>query len=79
VKRRVGWLAHGPVLAYAAGCMRRHSPSVARSTPTTWAWITEPWRSVFEVPPLDEGDEPEAVARARRARTSTEIPDATRR
>jgi hypothetical protein len=79
IGRCAGARGSSPVLAYAAGCMAEAFAVRRALDPTTWSWITEPWRSVFEVPPLYEGDEPEAVARARRARASIEHPDATRR
>jgi hypothetical protein len=60
------------VLAYAAGVMAEAFVVREALDPKTWAYVTEPWRTIFEIPLLYEGEEPEAVAQARVARSSIE-------
>jgi hypothetical protein len=60
------------VLAYAAGVMAEAFVVREALDPKTWAFITGPWVTIFEIPPLYEGEEPEAIAKARTARASVE-------
>jgi len=60
------------VLAYAAGVMAEAFVVREALDPKTWAFVTEPWWTIFEIPALYEGEEPEAVAKARLARASVE-------
>jgi hypothetical protein len=61
-----------PVLAYAAGMMAEAFVVRDALDPTTWAFVTEPWRTIVEIPPLYEGAEPELVAKARASRAMVE-------
>jgi hypothetical protein len=57
-----------PVLSYAAGMMAEALVVRDALDPKSWEFVTAPWRTVVEIPPQYEGDEPEAVAMARAAR-----------
>lgn len=61
-----------PVLAYVAGMMAEAFVVRGALDPATWAFVTEPWRTIVEIPPLYEGKEPELVAKARASRARVE-------
>ncbi len=61
-----------PMLAYAAGVAAEAFAVRQALDPKTWAFATGPWRTIFEIPPLYEGDEPALVRKAREARAMLE-------
>jgi hypothetical protein len=61
-----------PVLAYAAGVTAEAIVLRMAIDPKTWAFATGPWRTIFEIPPLYEGDEPELIRKARETRAAIE-------
>lgn len=61
-----------PILAYATGVAAEAFVVRMALDPTTWAFATGPWRTIFEIPPLYEGDEPELVRKARESRAAVE-------
>jgi hypothetical protein len=72
IKACAGAQGCSPVLAYAAGMMAEAFVVRGALDPKTWSFVTEPWRSIIEIPPLYEGDEPELVAKARASRAKVE-------
>jgi len=61
-----------PLLAYTAGVMAEAFVVRDALDPKTWAFVTEPWRTIFEIPALYEGEEPPLIAKARQARATVE-------
>jgi hypothetical protein len=59
-------------LTYAAGLLAEAFVAREAVDPETWAYVTRPWGSIIEIPPLYEGDEPANVAWARDARRQME-------
>ena len=60
------------MLSYAAGVMAEALVMRHMLDPETWDYVSGPWRGIIEIPPLYEGAEPEAVARARATRAKLE-------
>ncbi len=60
------------MLAYASGVMAETFVVRDAVDPKTWAFATAPWRTIFEIPRQYEGEEPETVAEARKARAIVE-------